>query len=178
MVKKHLLWHSVQISFENRFLLLKMDLNFENYTITKCDYLKSKNEIPGLCCNSGSLIAQDGFPQEIWLMIFSHLKVFDLRKCAQVCKWMHCICLDRSLKYHAVRKIYHTTSTRFIKTLFYFKETELVYYLMTTAPDFWSIDSCWHERCNKEKWAQPVEDCREWHKSVTNGHRNEMTAIL
>jgi hypothetical protein len=170
--------HSVQTSFENRFLLLKMDLDIENYTITKFDNLKSKNELLGLCCNSGSLIARDGFPQEIWLKIFSYLRVLDLRKCVQVCKWMHCICLDRSLKYLAVREIYQTTSNRFIKTLFYFKENELVYYLMTTAPDFWSIDSCWHEQCNKEKWAQPVEDSRDWHKSVTNGHRNEMTAIL
>ena len=118
--------HSVQTSFENRFLLLKMDLDIENYTITKFDNLKSKNELLGLCCNSGSLIARDGFPQEIWLKIFSYLRVLDLRKCVQVCKWMHCICLDRSLKYHAVREIYQTTSNRFIKTLFYFKENELM----------------------------------------------------
>ena len=55
-------------------------MDLENYTIKKCDYLKSKNEIPGLCCNSGSLIARDRFPQEIWLKIFSYLKLFDLKK--------------------------------------------------------------------------------------------------
>ena len=161
------------------FLLVNMDLHLENSAKNvQFDFSKPQNELPGWSCNSGSSIARDEFPQEIWLKIFSYLKILDVAKFAQVCKWMHGICLDRSLKYHAVRKIYLTTSTRFIKTLFYFKETELVYYLMTTAPDFWSIDSCWHERCYKEKWAQPVEDSREWHKSVTNGHRNEMTAIL
>ena len=82
------------------------------------------------------------------------------------------------MKYNAIREIYQTTSTRFINTLFYFKEFELVYHLMTTAPDFWSVDSFWHKRCHKRKWAQPVENSREWHNSVTNSHRNEMAAIL
>ena len=87
-------------------------MDLENYTIKKCDYLKSKNEIPGLCCNSGSLIARDRFPQEIWLKIFGYLKILDLGKCAQVCKWMQGICLDRSLKYHDICEIYQEASTR------------------------------------------------------------------
>ena len=117
-------------------------------------------------------------PVEIWVKIFSYLDSLDVGKCAQVCKWMHGICLNRSLKYHAVRKIYLTTSTRFIKTLFHFKETKLVYDLMSSAPDFWSIDSYWHKHCNKRKWGKPVKDSREWTKSVTNCHRNQMVAIL
>ena len=80
LAKKNILWHSVQTSFENRLLLLKMDLDLENYTITKFDNLKSKNELLGLCCNSGSLIAQEGFPQEIWLKIFSYLKGYSLKE--------------------------------------------------------------------------------------------------
>ena len=161
------------------FLLLKMDLHLENLAKNaKFDFSKPQNALPDWSCNSGSSIARDEFPQEIWVKIFSYLKILDVSKCAQVCKWMHGICLDKSLKYCAVRKIYLTKSTRFIKTLFYFKETELLHNLMRSAPDFWSIDSCWHKRCNKRKWVKPVEDSREWHKSVTNGHRNQMVAIL
>ena len=156
------------------FLLVNMDLHLENLAKNvQFDFSKPQNELPGWSCNSGS-----SFPQEIWLKIFSYLKILDLAKCAQVCKWMHGICLDRSLKYPVIQKIYQTTSTRFIKTLFYFKETELLHNLMRSAPDFWSIDSCWHKRCNKRKWVKPVKDSREWHKSVTNRHRNQMVAIL
>ena len=161
------------------FLLLKMDLHLENSAKNaQFDFLKSQNELLGWSCDPGSSIARDEFPQEIWLKIFSYLKILDVAKCAQVCKWIHRICLDRSLKYHAVQKTYLTTSTKFIKTLFYFKETKLVYDLMSSAPDFWSIDSCWHKRCNKRKWVKPVKDSREWHKSITNRHRNQMVAIL
>ena len=142
--------------------------------MAKFDFLKSQDELPGLCWDSCSLTAQDRFPLEVWLKILSYLKILDLGKCAQVSKWMRGICLDRTLKYYAVREIYLTTSSRFIKTLFYFKETELVYNLMRSAPDFWSIDSCW----KKSKWDQPVEGSREWHKTVTNRHRNQMAAIL
>ena len=156
-----------------------MDLHLENSAKNaQFDFSKSQNELLGWSCNPGSSIARDEFPQEIWLKIFSYLKILDVAKCAQVCKWMHGICLDRSLKYHAVQKTYLTTSTKFIKTLFYFKETKLVYDLMSSAPDFWSVDSCWHNRCNKRKWVKPVKDSREWHKSVTNRHRNQMVAIL
>ena len=156
-----------------------MELEFEEYAkIAQFDFLKSQNELPGWSWDCGSTTARDKFPQEIWLKIFSYLKILDLSNCAQVCKWMHGICLDTSLKYHEIQDIYQTSSTRFIKTLFYFKEFELVYDLMTTAPDFWSVDSFWHKRCRKRKWAQPVENSREWHNSVTNSHRNQMAAIL
>ena len=117
-------------------------------------------------------------PPEIWLKIFSYLEILDIGKCAQVCKWMHEICLDRSLKYQKIQNIYQTTSTRFINTLFHFKETELLYDLMRSAPDFWSIDSCWHNRIIICKWKLTVEVIREWHESVTNQHRNQMAAIL
>ena len=156
-----------------------MDLEFEKYAKNaQFDFLKSQNELPGWSWDCGSTTARDKFPQEIWLKIFSYLKILDIAKCAQVCKWMHGICLDRSLKYHAVRKIYLTTSTRFIKTLFYFKETELVHALVCKAPQFWSTESCWDKRANNRKWARPVKDSREWHKSVTFRHRNQMAAIL
>ena len=160
-------------------ILIKMDLHLENsQKNAQFDFLQSKNELPGWSRNSGSSTARDEFPQEILLKIFSYLKILDIAKCAQVCKWMHGICLDRSLKYRAVRKIYLTTSTRFIKTLFYFKETELLHNLMRSAPDFWSVDSCWHKRCIRRKWIKPVKDSREWHKSITNRHRNQTVAIL
>ena len=156
-----------------------MDLRIDNSVkIAQVNCLKPQIMLPNLCCDSGTLIARDGFPQEVWLKIFSYLKILDLGKCSQVCKWMHGLCKDNSLKYNAIREIYQTTSTKFIKTLFYFKEFELVYHLMTTAPDFWSVDSFWHKRCHKRKWAQPVENSREWHNSVTNSHRNQMAAIL
>jgi hypothetical protein len=101
-----------------------MDLHLENHAKnTQFDFSKSQNELLGWSCDSGSSIARDEFPQEIWLKIFSYLKTFEVAKCAQVCKWMHGICLDKSLKYRAVRKIYLTKST----TLFYFKETELLH---------------------------------------------------
>ena len=104
------------------FLRLKMDLRIDNSVkIAKVNCLKPQVMLPGLCCDSGTMIAQDGLPQEVWLKIFSYLKIFDLGKCSQVCKWMNGICQDRSLKYNAIREIYQTTSTRFIKTLFYFK---------------------------------------------------------
>ena len=76
-------------------------------------------------------------------------------------------------------KLSHCTFLfRFIKTLFYFKETELVHDLVCKAPEFWSKESCWDKRANNRKWAKPVEDSREWHKSVTYHHRNQMAAIL
>ena len=156
-----------------------MDLHLENsQKNAQFDFSQSNNELPVWSCDFSTSTARDEFPQEIWLKIFSYLKILDIAKCAQVCKWMHGICLDRSLKYRAVRKIYLTTSTRFIKTLFYFKETELLHNLMRSAPDFWSVDSCWHKRCIRRKWIKPVKDSREWHKSVTNRHRNQMVAIL
>ena len=117
-------------------------------------------------------------PVEIWLKILSYLESLDVGKCAQVCKWMHEICLDRSLKYHKILNTYQTTSTRFINTLFHFKETELLYDLMRSAPDFWSIDSCWHNHIIVGKWNLPVVVSREWHKSVAKRHRNQMAAIL
>ena len=160
-------------------LLLNDPKDFDIATLDNAiEEMDETNKKKSVCWNSGSMNAPDRFPQEIWLKIFSCLKLLDLGKCAQACKWMHGLCLDRSLKYHAFCEIYQGTSTRFIKTLFYYKEFELVYYLMSTAPDYWSIDSCWHKRCHKRKWAQPVANSKEWHTSVTNRHRNEMAAIL
>ena len=121
---------------------------------------------------------QGMIPVEIWLKILSYLESLDVGKCAQVCKWMHEICLDRSLKYHKILNTYQTTSTRFINTLFHFKETELLYDLMRSAPDFWSIDSCWHNHIIIRKWNLPAVVSREWHKSVAKRHRNQMAAIL
>ena len=93
-----------------------MDLEFENYAKNaQFDFLKSQNELPGWSWDCGSTTARDKFPQEIWLKVFSYLKVLDLSNCAQVCKWMHGICLDTSLKYHEIQEIYQTSSTRFIK---------------------------------------------------------------
>ena len=117
-------------------------------------------------------------PAEIWLKIFSYLESLDIGKCAQVCKWMHQICLDTSLKYNEIQEIYQTTSTRFIKTLFHFKETQLLFDLMRSAPDFWSTDSCWHNRIIIRKSTLSEEVIREWHESVANHHRNQMAAIL
>ena len=156
-----------------------MELEFEEYAkIAQFDFLKSQNELPGWSWDCGSTTARDKFPQEIWLKIFSYLKILDLSNCAQVCKWMQGICLDTSLKYHEIQEIYQTSSTRFIKTLFYFKETELLMDLMRSAPDFWSIDSCWHNHIIICKWNLPAVVSREWHKSVAKRHRNQMAAIL
>ena len=157
-----------------------MDLEFEEYAKNaQFDFLKSQSDLlPGWSWDCGSTTARDKFPQEIWLKIFGYLEILDLSNCAQVCKWMHGICLDTSLKYHEIQDIYQTSSTRFIKTLFYFKETELLLDLMRSAPDFWSVDSCWHNRIIIRKWKLTVEVIREWHESVTNQHRNQMAAIL
>ena len=157
-----------------------MELEFEEYAkIAQFDFLKSQTDLlPGWSWDCGSTTARDKFPQEIWLKIFSYLESLDVGKCAQVCKWMQEICLDRSLKYHEIQNIYQTTSSRFIKTLFHFKETELLMDLMRSAPDFWSIDSCWHNRIMIRKWTLSVEVIREWHESVANHHRNQMAAIL
>ena len=115
---------------------------------------------------------------EIWLKILSYLDSLDVGKCAQVSKWMRGICLDRSLKYHEIQKIYQTTSSKLIKTLFHYKETELVHDLMSSAPDFWSTNSCWHNHIIICKWNLPAVVSREWHKSVAKRHRNQMAAIL
>ena len=88
-------------------------LDLENYgKNAQIEFLKSQSDLlPGWSWNS-SLTARDRFPQEIWLKIFGYLKILDLGKCAQVCKWMHGICLDRSLKYHDICEIYQDASTR------------------------------------------------------------------
>ena len=93
--------------------ILKMDLEFEEYAKNaQFNFLKSQSDLlPGWSWNS-SLTARDRFPQEIWLKIFGYLKILDLGKCAQVCKWMHGICLDRSLKYRDICEIYQDASTR------------------------------------------------------------------
>ena len=89
-----------------------MELEFEEYAkIAQFDFLKSQNELPGWSWDCGSTTARDKFPQEIWLKIFSYLGILDLSNCAHVCKWMHGICLDTSLKYHEIREIYQTSST-------------------------------------------------------------------
>ena len=117
-------------------------------------------------------------PAEIWLKILSYLDSLDVGKCAQVSKWMRRICLDRSLKYHEIQEIYQTTSSRFIKTLFHYKETELVHDLMNSAPDFWSTDGCWHNRIIILRSTLPVEVSSVWHRNFTNRHRNQMAEIL
>ena len=103
-------------------------------------------------------------PAEIWLKILSYLDSLDVAKCAQVSKWMRGICLDRSLKYHEIQKIYQTTSSKFIKTLFYYKETELVHDLMSSAPDFWTTNSCWYNHIIICKRTLPVEVSSVWHR--------------
>ena len=94
---------------------LEMDfrMDLENYgKNAQIEFLKSQSDLlPGWSWNS-SLTARDRFPQEIWLKILGYLKILDLGKCAQVCKWMHGICLDRSLKYHDICEIYQDASTR------------------------------------------------------------------
>ena len=117
-------------------------------------------------------------PAEIWLKILSYLDSLDVGKCAQVSKWMRGICLDRSLKYHEIQKIYQTTSSKLIKTLFYYKETELVHDLMSSAPDFWSTNSCWYNHIIICKRTLPVEVSSVWHRNFTNRHRNQMAEIL